>query len=89
MAISKSWTAEIPATNIELYRQVRLGVLGACGVPKEYQQHDICLMSVGELMTEIRSYIESDWWPPTQRAIRQYPILRGIQETLRYTGNRR
>ncbi len=75
-------------------RVVRLAVSGwgrekSEARAKEYQQHEICLMSVGELMTEIRSYIESDWWPPRDRAIRQYPILRGIQETLRYTGNRR
>ena len=76
-------------------RVVRIAVSGwgrekSAPRAKEYQQHDICLMSVGELMTKIRSYIESDWWPPTQRAIpEQYPILRGIQETLRYTWNRR
>ena len=73
---------------------VRLAVFGwgreaSAARAKEFQQHKICLMSVGELMTKIRSYIESDWGHPTQRAIRQYPILRGIQETLRYQPNRR
>ena len=55
----------------------------------ELADRDIELMSVGELMTGIHKEIGSNW-PPEKRAVPEsLPILRGIQEFIRYVKRKR